>query len=72
MLTRAVFKGSGDMGWFIFVTLLSFIVRLTLTVGFAHRVGVRIIWWSYGIGYIIGYAFSLGRFLQGGWKQRLV
>lgn len=70
MLTKAVFKGSGDMGWFIFVTLLSFIVRLTLTVGFAHRVGVWIIWWSYGIGYIIAYAFSLGRLLQGGWKNK--
>lgn len=70
MLTKSVFKGSGDMGWFIFVTLLSFIVRLTLTVGFAHRIGVWIIWWSYGIGYIIAYAFSLGRFVQGGWKRR--
>lgn len=70
MLVKAVFKGSGDMSWFLFVTLLSFVVRLVLTVGLAHSTGIWIIWWSIGFGWIIAFAFSLGRLLQGGWKNK--
>lgn len=70
MLTKAVFKGSGDMSWFLFVTLLSFVIRLILTVGLSHTVGVWMIWWSIGIGWIIAFAVSLGRLLEGGWKKK--
>ena len=72
MLTKAVFKGSGDMSWFLFVTLLSFVIRLILTVGFARSVGMHMIWWSIGIGWGIAYAVSAGRLLQGGWKNKKV
>lgn len=72
MLTKAVFKGSGDMSWFLFVTLLSFVIRLILTVGFARSMGMHIIWWSIGIGWAIAYAVSVGRLLQGGWKNKKV
>lgn len=53
MLVKAVFKGSGDMGWFIFVTLLSFFIRLVLTAGFARVFGVDIIWWAFCAGWIV-------------------
>ena len=44
MLVKATFKGSGDMSWFILTTLLSFFIRLVITVGFAGRFGVDVIW----------------------------
>lgn len=44
MLVKAVFKGSGD----IFVTQLSFFIRLGLTAGFAHVFGVDIIYKAAG------------------------
>lgn len=70
MILKAVFKGSGDMGWFLFVTFLSFLIRLVLTVGFTAKTGIWMIWWSYGIGWVIAFAVSVARFRQGGWKEK--
>lgn len=72
MLVKAVFKGSGDMGWFILVTLLSFFVRLVLTVGFAHVFGVDIIWWAFCAGWTIALLVTVARYLQGGWRKKSV
>lgn len=70
MLMKSVFKGSGDMGWFILVTLLSFFVRLVLTVGFAHIFGVGIIWWAFCAGWSIALLVTISRYVQGGWKKK--
>lgn len=72
MLVKAVFKGSGDMGWFILVTLLSFFIRLFLTVGFAPVFGVEIIWWSFCAGWTIALFVSIVRYLQGGWYRKSI
>ena len=70
MLVKATFKGSGDMGWFIFTTLISFFVRLILTVGLAKQIGMEIIWWAFCIGWIVALIIALIRYFQGGWKQK--
>lgn len=72
MLVKSVFKGSGDMGWFIFVTLLSFFIRLVLTVGFAPVFGVDIIWWAFCAGWIVATLVTIARYLQGGWRKKSV
>lgn len=72
MLVKAVFKGSGDMGWFIFVTLLSFFIRLVLTVGFAHVFGVAIIWWAFCAGWVVATLVTIARYLQGGWREKSI
>ncbi len=72
MLVKATFKGSGDMGWFILTTLLSFFIRLFLTVGFAHVVGVDIIWWAFCAGWTIALIVSIARYLQGGWRSKRI
>jgi len=72
MLIKSVFKGSGDMSWFIWVTLLSFFVRLVLTVGFAGVFGVGIIWWSFVAGWTIALFVTIGRYVQGGWKKKKI
>ena len=72
MLMKATFKGSGDMTWFIFVTLLSFLIRLFLTVGFAHIIGMGMIWWSICAGWIISLGVTVGRYVQGGWKNKRI
>lgn len=72
MLMKAVFKGSGDMGWFILVTLLSFFIRLVLTVGFANVFGVEIIWWAFCAGWTIALLFTIGRYVQGGWRKKSI
>ena len=70
MLVKATFKGSGDMGWFILTTLLSFFIRLVVTVGFAGRFGVDVIWWGFNLGWIISLLVSAARYVQGGWKRK--
>lgn len=70
MLVKATFKGSGDMSWFIITTLLSFFIRLFLTVGFAHIAGVDIIWWAFCAGWAIALLVAAARYLQGGWRKK--
>ena len=72
MLVKATFKGSGDMSWFIITTLLSFFIRLFLTVGFAHVAGVDIIWWAFCAGWAIAMVVSIARYLQGGWRKKSI
>ncbi len=72
MLVKATFKGSGDMGWFILTTLLSFFIRLFLTVGFAHTVGVDMIWWAFCAGWTIALFVSAARYIQGGWRGKRI
>lgn len=72
MLVKATFKGSGDMSWFILTTLLSFFIRLFLTVGFAHVVGVDMIWWAFCAGWTIAMLVSIARYLQGGWRKKRI
>lgn len=70
MLVKATFKGSGDMSWFIITTLLSFFIRLFLTVGFANIFGVDIIWWSFCAGWVIALIAAAARYFQGGWRKK--
>ena len=72
MLVKATFKGSGDMSWFILTTLLSFFIRLVVTVGFAGRFGVDVIWWGFNLGWIISLLLAIGRYVQGGWKLKTI
>ena len=72
MLVKATFKGSGDMSWFILTTLLSFFIRLVVTVGFAGRFGVDVIWWGFNLGWIISLVVAVLRYVQGGWKKKRI
>lgn len=72
MLIKGTFKGSGDMSWFIITTMLSFLVRLIMTIGFAHIVGVDVIWWAFCAGWVIALLVSILRYLQGGWKTKSI
>lgn len=72
MLIKATFKGSGDMNWFIVTTLLSFLIRLLVTVGLADRFGVAVIWWGFDLGWMIALLVAVLRYVQGGWKKKTV
>lgn len=72
MMIKATFKGSGDMSWFIMTTLLSFFIRLVVTVGFAGRFGVDVIWWGFNLGWIISLLLAIGRYVQGGWRKKVI
>lgn len=71
--TSAVLRGSGDMGWFMSVSLLNLFVRVVLTYIFADATAGMIIMWANPIGWTVGFMVALIRYKQGGWKKvRLV
>ena len=72
MLLKAIFKGVGDMGWFIFCTLLSFFIRLFLTIGFAKTYGPSMIWWSISLGWSLGLIVSFLHYKGGKWKKKSI
>lgn len=55
---------------FIITTMLSFVIRLVLTIGFAHIIGVDIIWRAFCAGRVIALIAASARYLQGGWEKK--
>lgn len=52
--------------------IVSFFIRLVLTVGLARVFGVNIIWWAFCVGWIVATLVTIGRYLQGGWRKKSV
>lgn len=52
--------------------IVSFFIRLVLTVGLARVFGVNIIWWAFCMGWIVATLVTIGRYLQGGWCKKSV
>lgn len=71
--TGAVLRGSGDMKWFMSVTLMNLASRVILTYAFADATAGMIIMWANPIGWAIGFCIAYFRYREGGWKNvRLV
>jgi putative MATE family efflux protein len=68
--TSAVLRGAGDMGWFMSVTLVNLILRVSLTYIFADATAGMIIMWANPIGWSAGFLLAFVRYKQGGWKKR--
>jgi putative MATE family efflux protein len=68
-VTSSVLRGSGDMRWFMSVTLINLITRVTLTYLFADATAGMIIMWANPIGWTLGFLIAYIRYRQGGWKQ---
>jgi Na+-driven multidrug efflux pump len=68
--TSAVLRGAGDMGWFMSVTLVNLIMRVTLTYLFADATAGMIIMWANPVGWTTALLLALARYKQGGWQKR--
>lgn len=68
-VTSAVLRGAGDMKWFMSVTLLNLVTRVSLTYLFADATAGMIIMWANPIGWAVGLLVALIRYRQGGWKK---
>lgn len=67
--TSAVLRGAGDMRWFMSITLVNLIVRVTLTYLLADVTNGMIIMWANPIGWTVGLLLAFIRYKQGGWKR---
>lgn len=68
-VTSAVLRGSGDMRWFMSVTLLNLLTRVVLTYAFAKATAGMIIMWANPIGWAVGLCVAYFRYRQGGWRK---
>jgi putative MATE family efflux protein len=68
--TSAVLRGAGDMGWFMSVTLVNLIMRVSLTYLFADATAGMIIMWANPVGWTTALLIALVRYKQGGWQKR--
>lgn len=68
-VTSAVLRGSGDMRWFMSVTLLNLLTRVVLTYAFAEATAGMIIMWANPIGWAVGLGVAYFRYRQGGWRK---
>lgn len=67
--TAAVLRGAGDMKWFMSVSLVNLVVRVSLTYLLLDVTQGMIIMWANPIGWVIGLCIAFFRYKQGGWKK---
>lgn len=69
MILKAVFKGTGDMNWFVGVTLSSLGIRVLCAFVFAPVFGKSILWWSVAAGWCASTVPTVIHYLGGKWKR---
>ena len=73
MVVKSVFKGTGDMKWFVGLTLSSLGIRVICAFALAPVVGAPILWWSVVIGWTLATIPTIIHYLGGKWrKHRLI
>lgn len=70
--SNGVLRGSGDMGAFLLSSMLNLGVRVLCAYSLNALIGNSAIWWSIPIGWLVGAAISMVRFLTGKWKDKAV
>lgn len=69
MIIKAVFKGAGDMNWFVGVTLGSLGVRVLCAFILAPVFGAPILWWSVAVGWCVSTIPTVIHYMGGKWKK---
>lgn len=67
MVVKDVFKGTGDMKWYVGMTLSSLGIRVAFTFFFAPVLGVPALWWGVCAGWIISAVPTLLHYTSGKW-----
>lgn len=67
MVIKSVFKGSGDMNWYVGLTLSSLGIRVFCAFALAPVVGEPILWWSVVIGWVVSAVPTVVHYVKGRW-----
>ena len=70
MVIKSVFKGAGDMNWFICLTLGSLGIRVLCTFLLAPVFGEAVLWWSVAAGWCVSVVPTVLHYLGGSWKKQ--
>ncbi len=72
-ITNGVMRGAGDTFIPMLITLLSlWLVRVPAAALLSQRYGSDGIWWGIPLGWLLGAALSIGYYLTGRWKSKVV
>ncbi len=69
MSVKSVFKGTGDMKWFVGLTLGSLGIRVICAFALAPVVGAPILWWSVVIGWTLAAIPTVIHYMGGKWRN---
>lgn len=69
MIIKSVFKGAGDMNWFVGVTLGSLGVRVLCAFILAPVFGAPVLWWSVAAGWCVSAVPTVIHYMGGKWKK---
>lgn len=72
MIIKSVFKGIGDMNWFVGLTLGSLGVRVLCTFLLTPFFGEAMLWWSVVIGWCVAAVPTMWHYVGGKWKEQRV
>lgn len=69
MVIKSVFKGVGDMNWFVGLTLSSLGIRVLCAFLLTPIYGERMLWWSVSIGWSVSTLLTVLYYFGGKWKK---
>lgn len=69
MVLKSVFKGVGDMNWFVGLTLSSLGVRVVCAFLLTPIFGERMLWWSAVIGWCVASGLTAAYYMSGRWRR---
>lgn len=69
MIIKSVFKGAGDMNWFVGLTLGSLGIRVLCAFLLAPVFGESILWWSVVAGWCVSAVPTVLHYVGGSWKK---
>jgi len=72
-ITNGVLRGAGDTLVPMFATVLSlWLARVPVSALLSQKIGATGIWWGIPIGWTVGLILSVGYYLTGNWKKKIV
>lgn len=69
MVLKSVFKGVGDMNWFVGLTLCSLGIRVSCAFFLTPVFGEGMLWWSVSIGWSVSSALTAAYYMSGRWRK---
>ena len=69
MSVDGLLRGAGDMKMFTIANLVNLFIRVAISVIFAPRFGIAMVWYAVPIGWFANWAISFAQYRTGKWRQ---
>mgnify|MGYP000867214961 CR=1 FL=1 len=69
MCVDGLLRGAGDMKMFTIANLVNLFIRVAVSVSFAPRFGIQVIWYAVPIGWLVNWMISFLQYRTGKWRK---